>query len=89
MPNYPALFQAIGMIVGVYSFGYFLVGRNPERYGPFVWVGLAGKFFGPIGLIIGALSGDLPWRFGLVNLTNDVIWLPFFVWFAFKFARSW
>lgn len=87
-PNYPSLFQAIGMIVGVYAFGYYLVGRNPERYGPFVWVGLAGKLFGPIGFLMAALAGDLPWSFGWINVTNDLIWLPFFAWFALRFAKE-
>ena len=81
------LFQAIGMMVGVYAYGYYLLARDPVRYQGMVWVGLAGKLFGPIGFAFAALRGDLPWSFGWINLTNDVIWLPAFVGFALKHAR--
>ena len=75
------------MMVGVYAYGYYLLARDPIRYQGMVWVGLAGKLFGPIGFLFSALTGTLPWRFGLLNLTNDVIWLPAFLLFAFKYAR--
>lgn len=81
------LFQSIGMMVGVYAFGYYLLARDPLRYCGLVWVGLAGKLFGPIGFLFSAVRGDLPWSFGWVNLTNDVIWLPAFMMFAWKYAR--
>ncbi len=81
------LFQSIGMMVGVYAIGYYLLSRDPLRYCGLVWVGLAGKLFGPIGFLFSAIRGDLPWSFGWVNLTNDVIWLPVFTMFAWKYAR--
>lgn len=76
LPNYPALMQCIGMLVGVYAIGYWMVGSNPERYGPFVYVGLAGKILGPLGYLWAAHSGALPFAFGWVNVTNDPVWLP-------------
>ena len=88
IPNYPALMQAIGMIVGVYAIGYWLVAANPQRYGPFVYIGLAGKVLGPLGFIYAAVKGDLPWSFGLVNVTNDLIWLPSFIPFAWAVYRN-
>lgn len=81
------LFQSIGMMVGVYAIGYYLLARDPLRYCGLVWVGLAGKLFGPVGFLFSAFRGDLPWSFGWVNLTNDVIWLPAFAMFAWKYAR--
>lgn len=81
------LFQSIGMMVGVYAYGYYLLACDPERYCGLVWVGLAGKLFGPIGFLFSAWQGVLPWSFGWINLTNDVIWLPAFVLFAWKHAR--
>ena len=82
-PNYPALWQCIGMMVGVFAIGYWLIAQDPVRYGPIAWIGLLGKVFGPIGLLMAALDGELPWSFGWICLTNDVIWwIPFglFLW---------
>jgi len=88
LPNYPALMQCIGMIVGVYAIGYFLIGWDPERFGPFVWVGLAGKVLGPLGFVWAASKGDLPWVFGWINVTNDLIWLPAFIPFSILVWRE-
>lgn len=88
IPNYPSLFQAIGMIVMVYGLGYYLIAKQPERYASFVWIGLLGKIFGPIGFIFGAIKGELPWAFGIVNITNDLIWLPVFILFARNYAMQ-
>ncbi len=77
-PNYPSLWQCIGMIVGVYGVGYALAAANPLRHWPIVLVGLLGKIFGPIGFVWAASQGELPWIAGLTILTNDVLWwLPF------------
>lgn len=86
--NYPALFQSIGMIVGVYALGYWLIARDPARFGPFVYVGLLGKIFGPIGFLFTALRGELPWAFGWINVMNDIVWLPVFVLFALELRRA-
>jgi small multidrug resistance pump len=85
-PNYPGIWQSVGMIVQVYAIGYWLVARDPKRYAALVWVGLVGKTFGPIGFLFAAIKGELPWRFGLTILTNDLIWWPAFWMFALKFA---
>jgi hypothetical protein len=77
-PNYPQLFQCIGMIVGVYGIGYWIAADDPRRHWPMVLVGLLGKVFGPIGFIASALQGTLPWIAGCTILTNDLVWwLPF------------
>ena len=86
-PNYPALFQCIGMIVAVYALGYLLVARDPARYGAFVWIGLLGKTLGPIGFLFAASRGELPWAFGWTLLTNDLIWWPAFWSFVLRHAR--
>ena len=82
------LAQVIGMMVGVYAYGYYLIARAPERYAPFIWIGLAGKTLGPIGLAYSLWTGALPWTFAWVCLFNDVIWWPVFWRFAWKHARS-
>lgn len=77
-PNYPQLWQCIGMIVGVYGIGYAIAAFDPARHWPIVLVGFLGKLFGPIGFLQAVAIGDLPWRFGWLNVGNDLIWLvPF------------
>lgn len=78
LPNYPQLWQCIGMIVGVYGIGYLIAASNPYRHWPIVLVGFLGKVFGPIGFLQALWQNDLPLAFGLHNITNDVIWwIPF------------
>lgn len=79
IPNYPQLWQCIGMIVGVYGIGYWIAASDPARHWPIVFVGFLGKVFGPIGFVFGALQGTWPWVAGTVNITNDLIWLPGFM----------
>ena len=55
-PNYPQLFQCIGMIVGVYGIGYWIAADDPLRHWPIVLVGLLGKVFGPIGFLVSAIQ---------------------------------
>jgi peroxiredoxin len=77
-PNYPGLWQCIGMIVGVYGIGYWIAADNPLTHWPIVLVGLLGKIFGPIGFAINYSQGKLPLEFGSTIITNDLIWLiPF------------
>ncbi|MFM7037845.1 MAG: alkyl hydroperoxide reductase [Planctomycetaceae bacterium] len=73
-PNYPGLWQCIGMIVGVYGIGYGIAAGNPVRHWPIVLVGLLGKIFGPIGFLNAAMNGEFPWSAGWTILTNDLIW---------------
>jgi peroxiredoxin/uncharacterized membrane protein HdeD (DUF308 family) len=77
-PNYPALVQCLGMIVGVYGVGYALAARDPVTLWPLIFVGLLGKILGPIGFVYAASIGEFPWVAGLTILTNDLAWwLPF------------
>jgi hypothetical protein len=79
-PNYPELFQCIAMIVGVYGVGYLAASTDPYRHWPVILVGFLGKLFGPIGFLQAALTGRMTWKFGVVNIFNDLIWLiPFFL----------
>jgi hypothetical protein len=77
-PNYPQIWQCVGMIVGVYGIGYACAAPDPLRHWPIVLVGLLGKLFGPLGFLIAVTRGELPWQFGAILLTNDLIWwVPF------------
>lgn len=78
LPRYIELWQCIGMIVGVYGIGYACAATNPYRHWPIVLVGFLGKVFGPLGLLKAVWMGSLPWSFGWINITNDLIWwVPF------------
>lgn len=80
LPNYPELWQCIGMIVGVYGLGYLIAATDPRRHWPIVLVGLLGKIFGPMGFALALIQQRFPLLFGLNIVTNDLIWwLPFFL----------
>jgi small multidrug resistance pump len=85
--QFPSLVQCIGMLVMVYALGYYYLARDPVRFAPFIWVGLLGKTFGPIGFVYAAYVGQLPWAFGWNILFNDVLWWPVFWSFALRYAR--
>lgn len=77
-PNYPELWQCVGMIVGVYGVGYAIAATDPLRHWPIVLVGLMGKVLGPIGFVKALLEQRFSPKFLWVILTNDLIWwLPF------------
>jgi hypothetical protein len=77
-PNYPAIWQCVGMMVGVYGVGYAIAATDPLRHWPLVAVGFLGKLAGPLGFLCSAWQGSLPWRAGWLNVGNDLIWwLPF------------
>lgn len=77
-PNYPELWQCIGMIVGVYGIGYAIAAGDPYRHWPIVLVGFLGKIFGPIGFAQALWQGALPLKFGAILLSNDLVWwIPF------------
>lgn len=88
LPEYPELWQCIGMIVGVYGVGYWIAGTNPYRHWPIVLVGLLGKILGPIGFIAAVSSERFPASMGWTILTNDLIWWVPFAVILFEAARD-
>jgi hypothetical protein len=78
-PNYPEIWQCVGMIVGVYGIGYLCAAADPWRHWPIVLVGFLGKVFGPLGFAVALARGTFPPLFGITILTNDLLWwIPFF-----------
>ena len=69
-----AIWQCLGMVIGVYGIGYLAASRDPLRHWPIVLVGLLGKVFGPLGFIWTASQGGISWSFGWTILTNDLLW---------------
>lgn len=86
-PTPISLWQCVGMLVGLYAIAYWLVYRDPKRYGGFAIIGLAGKILGPIGFLFAVNRGDLPLAFGWVNVGNDLIWLPAFALFVVSWVK--
>jgi hypothetical protein len=85
-PNYPFIWQCVGMVVGVYGIGYLAASSDPVRHWPIVLVGLLGKVFGPLGYLMGIIRGDVPPAFGWTLPTNDLLWwIPF----ALILAHAW
>ena len=87
--NYPQFWQCIGMIVGVYGIAYAIAARDPLTHRGIVLVGLLGKVFGPLGFVMSLARGDLPLRFGLTLLTNDLVWwAPFVLILRYAYAGA-
>jgi hypothetical protein len=86
-PSYLALWQVVGMFVLVYAPAYGWAARRPSAYGHLILVGMLGKILGPIGFLWAAATGQLPLRFGLVILTNDLLWWPAFACYLQAAAR--
>lgn len=73
-----AIWQCLGMVIGVYGIGYLAASSAPTVHWPIVLVGFLGKIFGPVGFVWTASRGDIPWSFGWTILTNDLLWwIPF------------
>ena len=76
--NHPAIFQCLGMVVGLYGLLYAEVARVPERGWLFAAVGLLGKLLGPAGLAVLLVQGTWPAATLSLVILNDVIWwVPF------------
>ncbi len=91
LPNYPMIWQCVGMIVGVYGVGYIASAYSPFIHWPIVLVGFLGKIFGPIGFAYYLFQGAFPLSFGLTIIFNDLIWwIPFgmILWRAFRFHQE-
>lgn len=77
-PNYPGLWQCLGMVVGLYGVLYANAAWRLDQAKLIIAVGLAGKILGPIGLAMTIHSGEWPWRTFTLVVFNDLIWwLPF------------
>src|SRR5258708_26560855 len=77
-PTYPAIWQCLGMVVGVYALLYGYGALRLDLARPYVAVGLLGKILGPIGLLLTISSGQWPARTFTLIVFNDLIWwVPF------------
>ena len=77
--NYPFVMSGLGMCIGLYGYGYWVVANDLRRYPQIVVIGFLGKALGPIGWAWTVYTTGLPLRTMWTNVFNDFIWLPFFV----------
>lgn len=73
--------QIVGMFVLVYAPAYYWAARRPEAHAHLILIGALGKVLGPIGFAWAVLTSHISFRFGLVILTNDLLWWPAFALF--------
>jgi hypothetical protein len=77
-PRYPAIWQTLGMVLGLYGLLYLYAAYRTERAAPIIVVGLLGKVFGPIGWVLAVSSGELPLRtLPLIAFDDLIWWVPF------------
>jgi hypothetical protein len=74
VPNYPVLLQCLGVVLGVYSVGYWIAARDAATHWPIVLVGLLGKFIWPFVFICSAIQGGAPRNMYPAIVTNDIVW---------------
>jgi small multidrug resistance pump len=88
LPNYPVLWQVVGMFVLVFAPGYYWAGRRPYEFRHFIVIGTMGKVAGAVGYLWFTAKGVLPGAFGWMILTNDLIWIPAFLLFLREVLRA-
>ena len=86
--NYPFVMSGLGMCIGLYGYGYWVVAQDLRRYPQLVMIGFLGKALGPIGWLWTVINSDLPFRTMWTNVFNDLIWLPFFVGYFVWYRRQ-
>jgi hypothetical protein len=86
--NYPFIMSGLGMCIGLYGYGYWVVAQDLRRYPQLVVIGFLGKALGPIGWLYTVISTGLPLRTMWTNVFNDLIWLPFFVGYFVWYRRQ-
>ena len=86
--NYPFVMSGLGMCIGLYGYGYWVVARDLRRYPQIVVIGFLGKAIGPIGWAWTVVTTGLPLRTMWTNVFNDLIWLPFFVAYFVWYRRQ-
>jgi hypothetical protein len=78
IPSDIPLWQAFGLLIGMFGLGYILSAFNPNVHWPIVLIGLISKICGPLGFLFYATQGELSWSFAWLVFLNDVIWIfPF------------
>lgn len=86
-PNYPQLWQGVGILLSSMGIGYAIAARNPLRYWPVVLIGWIPKLLVPLGFLWYIARREIPVAFGSLVFIHDVVWLaPFsmLLWLAVR-----
>jgi len=84
--NYSYVMSGLGMFVGIYGYGFYLVSLDLRRNHHFAILGLVGKSFGIVGWGYYTYLGIIPFSALWTNFFNDIIWIPPFI--AYFFWRT-
>lgn len=77
-PNYPELWQASGLLIGIFGLGYWIASGDPLRHWPITFLGLLGKVLAPVGIAKAVYEKRFTPEFLWFTIPNDVIWwIPF------------
>ena len=86
--NYPFVMSGLGLGVGLFGYGYWMVAQDLHRNLHVAVIGFLGKTLGPIGWLWTVLNTGLPLRTMWTNVFNDLIWIPFFIAYFVWYRRS-
>jgi hypothetical protein len=86
--NYPFVMSGLGLCIGLFGYGYWVVAGDLRAYPQMVVIGFLGKALGPIGWLWTVLTTSLPLRTMWMNVFNDLIWLPFFIAYFVWYRRQ-
>jgi hypothetical protein len=85
--NYPFVMSGLGMCIGLYGYGYWVVSCDLRKHPELVILGFLGKTIGPVGWLWTVLTTPLPLRTMWTNVFNDLIWIPFFIAYFIWYRR--
>lgn len=77
--NHSYVMSGLGMFVGIYGLGFYIISRDPRQNHSFALLGLLGKSFGVIGWAYYTINGTIPLTALWTNILNDLVWIPFFI----------
>lgn len=69
-----ALWQGVGLMIGLLGLGYLIASRDPRRHWGLIFIGLLSKVIGPFGALKGTLDGVFTAEFLLLSIPNDLVW---------------
>jgi len=72
------LWQGTGFVIVLFGTGYAIAASNPYQHWVVVLIGLLAKVFGPIGMLVAVLRGEVSSDVLWLLPVNDVVWwVPF------------
>ncbi len=78
-PSFLLPVQLVGVLVGLFGVGYWIVASNPVENRNVLLLGFLSKLFGSLLGIVYVVRGQLPPQFLIVLFFADMIYLPPFV----------